>query len=219
MTDADFDSLAVINQPDSPGASCNFIFDGVSVNPYTLFWDLPNNIDALYYPDTLFTPNFYYSVNCANSIASFTDNSNITPQEWWWSFGDTASCSNNHSTLQNPTHHFTQPGTYTVRMWAYEGCSVDSVIKTITVTNCPVIPSLIIPSLIYGLGSQTKWQIINLPQGSNSVTIYDELGRTLYKTTKYPNNYDMRNLPPAMYFYRLTLESGQVYVGKIVLVK
>ena len=27
-----------------------------------MFWDMPNNIDALYYPDTLFTPNFSYTL-------------------------------------------------------------------------------------------------------------------------------------------------------------
>ena len=218
IANANYEYVAVVNQPDSAGLACNFVLNGVSVEPNKLIWWLSNNIDALYYPDTLFTPNFTYTVNCADSAATFTDNSNITPYEWWWSFGDAASGSNNHSTLQNPIHYYTQPGTYTVTMNAYEGCAaIDSITKTVTVSPC-VYP-LIIPSLIYGGGSQTKWHIINLPQGANSVILYDELGRVIYKSLNYPNDYDMHNLPPAMYFYRLTLESGQQYVGKIILVK
>jgi len=218
VSNSHFDSLGVINQPNLPGLSCDFNYDGLSVSPHKLFWDLPNNIDALYYTDTLFTPNFSFSTNCGDSSATFTDNSNITPYEWWWSFGDAASGSNNHSTLQNPTHHYTQPGTYTVTMNAYEGCaSVDSIAQTVTISKCP--PALIIPTLIYGGGSQTKWHIINLPQGANSVTLYNELGQVIYNSLNYPNDYDMRRLPSAMYFYRLTLENGEVYAGKIILVK
>jgi hypothetical protein len=217
ISNSQYNYVAVVNQPDSVGLACNFNLNGVSVAPHLLFWDLPNDIDALYYPDTLFAPSFSYSVNCADSTVAFTDNSNITPQEWWWSFGDIGSGGNNHSTLQNPAHHFTQPGTYTISMWAYEGCSVDSVIKTVTMPNCNAA-DLIIPTLMYGGGSQTQWQIINLPPNT-AATIYDELGRVLYKTSNYPNNYNMRNLPPAMYFYRLDLQDGEELTGKIVVVK
>jgi len=218
IANSNFDSVGVISQPNLAGLACDFNVDGVSVSPHTMFASLPNNIDALYYTDTLFTPNFSFSTNCGDSSATFTDNSNITPYEWWWSFGDAASGSNNHSTLQNPTHHYTQPGTYTVTMNAYEGCaSVDSIAQTVTISKCP--PALIIPTLIYGGGSQTKWHIINLPQGANSVTLYNELGQVIYNSLNYPNDYDMRVLPSAMYFYRLMLENGEVYVGKIILVK
>jgi len=212
--------VVIINNPNSTGLACNFNVNGISVNPNRLFWDLPNNIDALYYPDTLFKPGFTYTVNCADSTVTFTDNSNLSTQEWWWSFGDSASGGNNHSKEQNPTHNYTKKGIYTVSMWAYEGCAVDSIIKTVTISNCPPpAPQLIIPTIIYSSGNQTKWHIINLPQGNNIVTLYDELGQVIYKSLNYPNDYDMRNLPPAMYFYRLTLESGQVYIGKIILVK
>lgn len=212
--------VAIINQPNAAGLACNFSLNGVSIKPNRTFWDLPNNIDAMYYPDTLFKPNFTYNVNCEDSSIAFTDNSNLSAQEWWWSFGDSASGSNNHSTLQNPTHNYTKKGTYTVSMWAYEGCAVDSVIKTVTISNCPPPqPALIIPTLIYGNGSQTKWHIINLPQGANSVTLYNELGQVIYNSLNYPNDYDMRVLPSSIYFYRLTLESGQVYEGKVVVVR
>jgi PKD repeat protein len=43
----------------------------------------------------------------------FVDTSTGSPTSWAWDFGD-----NNASSLQNPTHSYTVPGTYTVRLRA-----------------------------------------------------------------------------------------------------
>ena len=56
---------------------------------------------------------------CTGSPAAFTDNSTApgsTVTGWNWNFGDPASGANNTSTLQNPTHIFSGPGTYTVTL-------------------------------------------------------------------------------------------------------
>ncbi len=59
---------------------------------------------------------------CQNDVlAPLTDNSTISTgsiASWQWNFGDAnANAGNpNTSTLQNPTHHFTQPGTYSVQL-------------------------------------------------------------------------------------------------------
>ncbi len=43
----------------------------------------------------------------------FTDRTGPNPSDWRWEFGDNAT-----STLQNPTHRYTSPGTYTARLTA-----------------------------------------------------------------------------------------------------
>ena len=130
------------------------------------------------------------------------------------------------STQYTFKHWYDSAGTYSVKLTTASGCNIqDSVTISVTVdtAKCPVppppTPSLIIPTIIYSAGGQTKWHILNLPEGNNSVTLYDELGQVIYKSLNYPNDYDMRMLPPAMYFYRLTLENGEVHIGKVVVVK
>jgi PKD repeat protein len=68
---------------------------------------------------------------------SFTDISANTPTSWSWDFGDGSPA----STLQNPTHVYTNPGTYTVTLTATNANGTDMETKTgyITIT-APVAP-------------------------------------------------------------------------------
>lgn len=52
----------------------------------------------------------------SNSVQtySFFDQSTGNIISWWWNFGDPASGPSNYSTVQNPSHTFTQPGWYIV---------------------------------------------------------------------------------------------------------
>lgn len=63
---------------------------------------------------------------------SFTDLSTNNPTAWMWDFGD-----ENASTLQNPTHTFTDAGVYTVTLTASNDFGSDTQVKTnfITVTQ------------------------------------------------------------------------------------
>ncbi|MBK0404565.1 PKD domain-containing protein [Adhaeribacter sp. BT258] len=73
--------------------------------------------------------------------ACFTDLSQNGPTFWLWNFGDPASGVNNTSTLQNPCHTFSAPGTYTISLTAINSVGADTEIKTNYVTfhnNVPV---------------------------------------------------------------------------------
>jgi len=64
--------------------------------------------------------NFYFTGKCEDQVVQFTDASfangagNVVG--WSWDFGDPTSGINNTSNLTDPTHTFSAPGTYTVRL-------------------------------------------------------------------------------------------------------
>ena len=88
--------------------------------------------------------NFSPETGSAPLTVSFTDTSLGNPTMWSWDFGDgpipmdDVSCSGGGcNNIANPTHTYTEPGTYTVRLTASsETCTAGSIEKIITV-NAP----------------------------------------------------------------------------------
>lgn len=76
---------------------------------------------------------------CQGAATSFTNqSSNAT--FWQWNFGDPASGSNNVSSLQNPTHLFSAPGSFSVTLISgSDPACADTIVKTITVNPLPVV--------------------------------------------------------------------------------
>jgi PKD repeat protein len=72
-------------------------------------------------PQVLFTA--LDTVSCSGNVA-FRDDSWNAPSSWLWSFGDGI-----QSSQQHPTHRYTQPGTYTVRLRACNATGCDSLTK------------------------------------------------------------------------------------------
>jgi PKD repeat protein len=56
---------------------------------------------------------------------AFTDNSTNNPSSWSWDFGDGST-----SSAQNPTHTYSSPGTYTVKLTATNGSGSDTKNRT-----------------------------------------------------------------------------------------
>ncbi|NCC88154.1 MAG: PKD domain-containing protein, partial [Clostridia bacterium] len=76
------------------------------------------------------------TTGCDNLTVNFTDLSNNSPTAWSWTFGD-----GNTSTIQNPTHTYSNPGTYTVVLEATNAVDSDThtIIDYIVVGETPVI--------------------------------------------------------------------------------
>ena len=69
---------------------------------------------------------------CEPQTMAFTDSTTNGPVQFYnWDFGDPASGTNNTSTLQNPTHTFSQAGDYTITLHVKTalGCE-DELVKT-----------------------------------------------------------------------------------------
>ncbi|MCB0740587.1 MAG: PKD domain-containing protein, partial [Chitinophagaceae bacterium] len=88
------------------------------------------------------TPDFNFTTGgCVAEPTMFTDNS-VTPRPsyiWNWDFGDPGSGASNTSALQNPSHIFSAPGTYTVKFSTITtpGCVSTEVSKVVTAVPKP----------------------------------------------------------------------------------
>ena len=72
---------------------------------------------------------------------AFTDTSTGSPTSWSWSFGDSAS-----STLQNPTHKYAKPGTYTVTLTVRNSAGSSTAAHTLTVYKFRLVISAVTSS-------------------------------------------------------------------------
>jgi PKD repeat protein len=86
---------------------------------------------------------------------TFTDTSSNAPTSWLWTFGDGAS-----ATIQNPTHPYTNPGTYTVTLTASNAGGNNSKMMTDYITVIEPTISLALENPFTG-----NW---NLAQGENT---------------------------------------------------
>ena len=79
---------------------------------------------------------FDHPTVCLNDTAFFTDRSKGNPTSWSWNFDDPVSGGANTSDQQNPSHVFSAPGTYNVKLVA-STCISDSIIIPVTVYPLP----------------------------------------------------------------------------------
>lgn len=88
-------------------------------------------------------PSYTYTPGkCVAEPYQFTETTPQAPKptyRWYWNFGDPGSGANNISTVRNPTHTFSAPGTYTVKYVANTtpGCLTDTVSQQIIVDPLP----------------------------------------------------------------------------------
>ena len=90
-------------------------------------------------------PTAQYTTNapvCATGTIQFTDQSQAnagTIASWSWNFDDPASGANNTSTLQNPSHAFSSPGTYAIGLTitSSNGCVNTNTVPSLTVNPRP----------------------------------------------------------------------------------
>ncbi len=74
---------------------------------------------------------FEVETACADDTTRFTNLS--TPASYAWDFDDPASGADNFSNLENPTHVYTSPGTYTVQLIAMDSTGADTASMEITI--------------------------------------------------------------------------------------
>jgi PKD repeat protein len=103
------------------------------INASVIIYSNDTNLSVCLTANVGFLPNtaFDHQVldNC-DGVVIFYDNTTNNPTNWNWDFGDGII-----SFAQNPTHTFTKPGIYTVKLVSYNISGVDSTFKTIDMTK------------------------------------------------------------------------------------
>ncbi|MFH1160439.1 MAG: PKD domain-containing protein [bacterium] len=143
---------------------------GGSFNVNLLVTNINGCIDSVTYPVTINdAPLAQYSADtaCFSSPTTFTDASTTssgTIVGWLWNFGDPGSGSNNTSTLQNPTHVFTNIATYNVMLTVTNslGCIDDT---TMQITVNPK-PTAMFSYSAACMGSPTQFTDLSIATGS-----------------------------------------------------
>jgi gliding motility-associated-like protein len=121
-------SIDVINAPNNAGVACAYEAGVLTGGGY----GLPKWVYSISTTDTITTN----GDTCLGSLILFTiDPANsITTANW--NFGDPNSGTNNTSTAVNPTHQFSDTGTYLISCIVTLACGTDTLFKTITITDC-----------------------------------------------------------------------------------
>jgi gliding motility-associated-like protein len=120
--------ISVINQPNLAGTACNFVKDGVFLNGNTCEGGLPTFFQGYFFPNKDLT----FTQNCLNfHFTPICDT--ISLDSIRWNFGDIYSGISNSSNLLYPHHKFSDTGNYTVKLFIYYPCRIDTVLKNIHV--------------------------------------------------------------------------------------
>lgn len=120
--------MAVINNPNLPGAACNYRRNGLTLLPgTTCSYGLPD------FNQSYFKSNFSFVTACQNNTVDFIYSRSGDVQSVIWDFGDPASGAGNISTLDSPQHIFSAPGVYTVKLVTFLPCRNDTFIKKVSV--------------------------------------------------------------------------------------
>ncbi len=94
--------LGVINDPDSAGAACNYVDDGVDLQGRLCYLGLPNYNASIFNSQLLQSALSASDTNiCENSCINFFNASSGNPTSWLWNFPGASTAS---STDENPTN-------------------------------------------------------------------------------------------------------------------
>ncbi|WP_052143793.1 T9SS type B sorting domain-containing protein [Wocania ichthyoenteri] len=123
--------LGSIESPNIIGTGCNFIFQSVNLNGRLELAGLPPFIQSFFNISTFDLEN-----TCFGDATKFTLNDTVDSVVW--DFGDPTSGVNNTSTDLEPTHVFSNLGTYQVSVTATVGAETDTETEIITIYEQPV---------------------------------------------------------------------------------
>jgi gliding motility-associated-like protein len=218
--------LDVINSPNS--SFCNYTSNALSINGLVLL-GLPARVPERNFPSPPIT---MLPDSCWQSTTSFSINTGLSINQVSWNFGDPNSGGSNTSMSLNPSHSFSNVGTYTVSALVEFQCYTDTLELTLTLVDCPqdpppVIPDspLLIPNVISpnNDGVNDLFEIENL-QENTEVIILNRWGNVVFSSTNYQNNWGGKDtsgkeLADGVYTYKITTKDGVTSHGFVHLVR
>jgi gliding motility-associated-like protein len=218
--------LDVINTPNS--SFCDYTSNALSTNGLVLL-GLPARVPERSFSSPLIT---MLPDSCWQSTTSFSINTGLSINQVSWNFGDPNSGGSNTSMSLNPSHSFSNVGTYTVSALVEFQCYTDTLELTLTLVDCPqdppaVIPDspLLVPNVISpnNDGLNDLFEIDNL-QENTEVIILNRWGNVVFSSTNYQNNWDGKDtsgkeLADGVYTYKYKTKDAKIGHGFLHLVR
>jgi PKD repeat protein len=151
-------------------------------------------------------------ISIPNYTFNFIDESNNTPDQWNWDFGDHTS-----SALKNPSHTYLDTGLYkvTLRVSNQQGCFTETN-KSVRITGVPgylFLPNSFIP------GSETNELRVFSAKGSGirswQFSIYDKWGEKMWETSLleegrpvegWDGNFKGQPMPQGVYYWKVEVQ-------------
>ncbi|UPT66247.1 MAG: gliding motility-associated C-terminal domain-containing protein [Sphingobacteriales bacterium JAD_PAG50586_3] len=175
------------------------------------------------FADTCLANGTAFQINSTSPIAAIT-----------WDFGDVASGVNNTSNLPNPTHTFSDTGSYTIQAMVMFECGPNTITQIITIGNCftPTQPDcpLYIPNACRpnddGQNDAFTPSTFCTPE-TYSLTIYNRWGSAIYQSNnlldKWDGKYKGKPCQPGVYVYsvhcKFPQQAEQKYRGSVTLLR
>jgi gliding motility-associated-like protein len=219
--------LDEISNPNLLGLGCGYVVNAVSFSPATCQLGLPTQV-----PLGGFAANStitFLPDSCLQSDISFSVATALPINQINWNFGDPNSGGSNISSSLNPSHLFSEIGTYQINAIVQFDCYTETVTQNITVVDCsdtiiPVLPfefpNVFTPNFD---GTNDLFEIQDLPENTELI-ILNRWGNVVFSTSNYQNNWDGKNtlgneLVDGVYTYKFTTKTGRSGHGFVHLVR
>ena len=136
--------LSIIHCPNESGLSCGFEEKGFFLEDRNSRWSIPNLIDDQFNGETfqLLAEDLSYSDTCFGEPTQFNIKSNAS--DYFWDFGDSKSGEENTAFSRNPSHIFSEPDAYIVKLILFDKCVSDTLEFNVTIDPPPKISEAII---------------------------------------------------------------------------
>ncbi len=181
--------VGVINDPEVNGLGCNYVNQGVDLGGRMCKQGLPPFIQSF------FNVGIQTTETCFGDATTFTINANEAIVSILWDFGDSTT-----SALENPTHVYMTPGTYTITVTVNSLTQSVTRTSTITIYENPIanaIADVIVCDdvsndgiAMLDLSTKDAEALLGQPIGSNfAVSYYETMDDATNDTNVLPTNY------------------------------
>lgn len=140
----------------------------------------------------------------------FQDQSTGNPFTWLWDFGD-----GHTSTQASPTHIYSTPGTYTVRLIAGNVCNRDTLLTTLQVTQIGVTEVINDQDIIVFPNPSWEKVFLRTPRHSQvRISLISAQGQLISSRPEWVNEeqcfFDVSSLAPGIYWIILESKQGRI---------
>ena len=159
-------------------------------------------------------PEFTF-VQDSNSFSM--NNSSLNATSYEWDFGDGTT-----SEEENPTHTYTEPGTYNIILTAKRHCMEVAMQTTVEVEGSDSTLSItdmsIDDCIVYPNPATTSVMVKNVNERIEAIVIYDVAGRVIgaRKVDDYSVQLDVQTLDKGLYIMRIITSTGEQVYRKLV---